>query len=100
MLTTGTTVVENPGFDLDAHGKVFADMTGSQERSALLRQHRAGSIGQLRVAVLSTFPPRQCGLATFAFDLAVSLRASGVAEVQVVAVNRTIDSSEIGRAHV
>ena len=74
-------------------------MTGSQERSALLRQHRAGSIGQLRVAVLSTFPPRQCGLATFAFDLAVSLRASGVGEVQVVALNRTVDRiSDAGTA--
>ena len=42
----------------------------------------------MRVAILSTFPPRHCGIATFAADLHSSLCAvSGVDDVEVVAVS-------------
>ena len=46
----------------------------------------------MRVAICSTFAPRQCGLATFAADLAVSLRdAEGVESVAIVAMQRLVD---------
>jgi len=42
----------------------------------------------VRVAVLSTFPPRRCGIATFAADLHRSLCAApGVTDVEVIAVD-------------
>jgi glycosyltransferase involved in cell wall biosynthesis len=43
---------------------------------------------QLRVAIVSTYVPRQCGIATFAHDLVESLVASGRVQSQVVAVDR------------
>ena len=42
----------------------------------------------MRVAILSTFPPRRCGIATFAADLHRSLCAApGVTDVEVIAVD-------------
>ena len=49
-------------------------------------------MSRLRIAICSTIPPRQCGLATFAADLAQSLQsAPGVGEVGIVAMERTSD---------
>lgn len=42
--------------------------------------------GRLAVGVLSTYPPRECGIATFSRDLVRSLRAAGVQPL-VVAMN-------------
>lgn len=48
---------------------------------------------QLRVGICSTYAPRACGLATFAADLARSVRAChGVASVGIIAM---VDSDEV-----
>jgi glycosyltransferase involved in cell wall biosynthesis len=45
------------------------------------------SIGQLRVVMVSSYPPRQCGLATFASDLGRALLHQGGLSVQVAAID-------------
>ena len=48
------------------------------------------------IAIVSTFPPRACGLATFASDLADSLlQASSVASVGIVEITRRSDSFNV-----
>jgi glycosyltransferase involved in cell wall biosynthesis len=48
------------------------------------------SPGRLKVALVSTFPPRACGLATFASDLAVALEGTQSAvDVKIVALQRS-----------
>ncbi len=52
--------------------------------------------GGLNVAIVSTYPPRACGLATFASDLADSLRtAVGVKSVGIIAIERLTDSETV-----
>ncbi len=59
------------------------------------RSADARRMTRLRVAICSTIPPRQCGLATFAADLAQSLEsAPGVGEVGIVAMERTSEQGE------
>ena len=56
---------------------------------------------RLRVAICSTIPPRQCGLATFAADLAQSLQsAPGVGEVGIVAMERTSQQGDFASSMV
>ncbi len=43
----------------------------------------------LNVAFLSTWPPRQCGLATFTQDLIEAIDAMGLVETSVIAVNNS-----------
>ncbi len=46
----------------------------------------------MHIAVVSTFPPRQCGIATFSSDLAESLRrARGVDDVSIIAITNNED---------
>jgi glycosyltransferase involved in cell wall biosynthesis len=57
-----------------------------RRRSA--RRPRAASSGQLiRTAIFSTYPPRACGIGSFAFDLREALLdAPGLSDVRVVSV--------------
>lgn len=78
--------------------------------------HTAGYVGRERIsplhpangkspsmAILSTFPPTQCGLATFAAALAGGLRDVGVAEVGIINVTDTnttpTDTRVVARLH-
>ena len=47
--------------------------------------------GSTRVALLSSYAPRRCGLATFGADLAQAIAGTGRAEVDVVAMNDRVD---------
>jgi len=40
----------------------------------------------MKVALVGTYPPRRCGIATFTSDLAAALRMAGVADTPIVAV--------------
>src|SRR6187200_3394004 len=58
---------------------------------AVERQHAGhlpkGAHGRVRTAIFSTYPPRACGIGTFAFDVRTSLLATrGVESVGVVAI--------------
>ena len=39
------------------------------------------------IAFLSTFPPRECGIATFAEDLITSIDKIGIVNTQVIAIS-------------
>jgi len=47
--------------------------------------------GTTRVALLGSYTPRRCGLATFGADLAHAISKAGAAEVDVVAMNDRVD---------
>ncbi len=70
-----------------------------QDRQRLRCNARTSQMGPLvatRFSMLSTFPPTQCGLATFAYALVSEMAASGV-DVEVV---RIVDEPEPVVAHV
>lgn len=70
-----------------------------QDRQRLRCTARTSQMGPLvatRFSMLSTFPPTQCGLATFAYALVSEMAASGV-DVEVV---RIVDEPEPVVAHV
>jgi len=43
----------------------------------------------LNIAFLSTFPPRECGIATFTKDLIDAIDATGVVDTNVIAINNS-----------
>lgn len=50
----------------------------------------------LNSAFLSTFPPRECGIATFTEDLTVSIEQLGLMKTHIIAINNSEDAYECG----
>src|SRR5690554_3318602 len=53
---------------------------------------KMGREGFTMIAIISTYPPRQCGIATFASHLRQGLRAAGAPAVPVIALVRDNDA--------
>ena len=60
-----------------------------------VNQGRSTGVGTMRVGVVSTYPPRACGIGTFSRDLRDALlQAAGVSAVDLVAIVRDDDVEE------
>ncbi|HEX7081783.1 MAG TPA: glycosyltransferase family 4 protein [Gammaproteobacteria bacterium] len=64
-----------------------ADSSGAAIRRLRPYRHE----GATRVAIIGSYVPRRCGIATFSADLAAAITATGEAEVDIVAMNDRSD---------
>lgn len=86
---------QDPAARANTSDKVIMNMNPRIVRSSLQEPTRNSQPRALKIAIVSTFPPRACGLATFARDLFDSLSSAGCA-VSVVAVDRNSKAPNSG----